>query len=185
MPVSPVISTVPGAAAARRISSFTCCHRRAAPTSASSELVGWICRCSRSTWRASCRRSAADAHAHQQLVAEERLLHEVDRAELHRFDRRVDGAEPGHDDERGVDVHVAQLRSTSRPEMPGIRMSDRMTSKALPFAGAKPSSPLAAVLHGVAGAAQHAAMLSRTPWSSSMRRMRAMHGAKFTIGRSR
>ena len=52
-----------------------------------------------------CRRS----HPHQQLVAEERLLHEIDGAELHRLDRRVDGAEAGHDDERGIDAEIAQL----------------------------------------------------------------------------
>ncbi len=49
------------------------------------------------------------AHPHQQLVAEERLLHEVDRAELHGFDGGIDGAETCHDDERRVDVRRAQL----------------------------------------------------------------------------
>ena len=49
------------------------------------------------------------SHPHQQLVAEERLLHEIDRAELHRLDRGVDGAEAGHDDERGIDAQIAQL----------------------------------------------------------------------------
>ena len=47
--------------------------------------------------------------AHQQLVAEERLLHEVDGAELHGLDRGVDRAEAGHDDEGRVHAHVAEL----------------------------------------------------------------------------
>ena len=49
------------------------------------------------------------AHAHQEFVAEEWLLHEVDGAKLHRFHGGVDGAESGHHDEAGVDVDVAKL----------------------------------------------------------------------------
>ena len=47
--------------------------------------------------------------AHQQLVAKERLLHEVHRAELHGLDRRVDRPEARHHDERRVDAYVAEL----------------------------------------------------------------------------
>ena len=115
VPVSPVMSTVPGAAAARRIRSLTfaiASARRRRARRATGRAGIW--RCSRSTCRASCRRSAADAHAHQQLVAEERLLHEVDGAELHRLDRGVDGAEAGHHDEGRVDAHVAQLAGGRR-----------------------------------------------------------------------
>src|SRR5262245_30239670 len=48
-------------------------------------------------------------HAHQQLIPEERLLHKIDRTELHRLDRGVERAKAGHDHEYGVDAIVAKL----------------------------------------------------------------------------
>ncbi len=97
------------------------------------------------------------AHAHQQLVAKERLLHEVDGAELHRLDRGLDRAKAGHHDERRVDAHVAELAQdvdAREPRHPHVRQDD--VEGAAPgelesfFAGRD-------LLHGVAGGPQHPA----------------------------
>ena len=58
------------------------------------------------------------ADAHEQLVAKERLLHEVDRAELHRFDGGIDRAEAGHDDEDRIDMRLPQLSQHVEPGHP-------------------------------------------------------------------
>lgn len=48
------------------------------------------------------------ADPHEQLVAKERLLDEVDGAELHRLNRGVHRAEASHDHEDGIDVLLTQ-----------------------------------------------------------------------------
>ena len=144
VPVSPVMRTVPAAGAARRISSFTCCIAGLVPTSASSEPVGRMWRCSKSTWRASCRRSDA---------ARTRI-----RSSSRKNGFCTKSTAPSFIDSTAVSTvpkpvmmmktestrRSRSLRRTSRPDMPGIFMSDRMTSKAPPLASAKPSSPLGA-----------------------------------------
>ena len=93
--------------------------------------------------------------AHQQLVAEERLLHEVDGAELHRFDRGVDGAEAGHDDEGGIDADVAQLAQdveagdAGHPHVGEDDVEGAAARQLEAFFAARRR------LHGVAGGAQH------------------------------
>ena len=156
VPVSPVTRTVPGAAAARPIRSFMLRIGSLSPMSVSTGPPALIWRCSRSTWRASPRRSAADANAHQELVAEERLLHEVDGAEFHRLDRRVDGSEPGHHDEGGVDVKRAQPLEhddAGDPRHPHVRQDD---VEDVALRGRDAFLAGGCRLDGEAGAAQHA-----------------------------
>ena len=157
MPVSPVISTVPARRRRAADQLLHLRHRLAVADQRVERTVGADLPLQQVDLPRELPPFGGRADAHQQLVAEERLLHEVDGAELHRFDRRVDGAEAGHHDERASRrADRASRWSTSSPEMPGIRMSDRMTSKALPLAAITPSSPVAAVSTVIAGAAQHA-----------------------------
>ena len=96
------------------------------------------------------------ADAHEELVAEERLLHEVDGAEFHRLDRRVDGAEPGHHDEGGVDVKRAQPLEHDEagdPRHPHVRQDD---VEDVALRGRDAFLAGRCRLYGEAGAAQHA-----------------------------
>ncbi len=70
------------------------------------------------------------------------------------------------------------FRRMSRPEMPGIRMSDRMTSKAPLRASSKPSSPVGADCTVYPALRRVRSMLSRTPGSSSMRRIRDIRSGR-------
>ncbi len=157
VPVSPVMSTVPGAAAARWIRSLTFVIARLSPTSASSDGSGWNLTLQQIDLARELTAIGGRSDAHQQLVAKERLLHEVDGAELHGLDRRVDRAEAGHHDERRVDAHVAELAQdvdAREPRHPHVGQDD-VEAVALRqleslFAGRDR-------LHGVAGGAQHAA----------------------------
>ena len=115
--------------------------------------------------------------AHQQLVAEERLLHEVHGAELHRLDRRVDGPEAGHHDEGGVDAELAQL--LQHVDARRCRASACPTGsrrRRCPWPRPRPLRRSSAVSTLKPAPRSMRAMLSRTPWSSSMTRMRATGG---------
>ena len=111
------------------------------PTSASSGLLTRICRCSRSTWRASCRRSAADL---TRISSSSRKNGFCTKSTAPSF---IASTAVSMVPNPVITMNAESTRasrsrcSTSSPEMPGIRMSDRMTSKAFPFAAVTPSSP--------------------------------------------
>ena len=94
--------------------------------------------------------------AHQQLVAEERLLHEVDRAELHRLDGGIDGPEPGHDDERGVDALLAQPLEDVEPRDAGHAHVGEDDVVDVALREHHPVLAAAGGLDRIAGAAEHA-----------------------------
>ena len=157
VPVSPVMSTVPGAAAARWIRSLTFAIARLSPTSASSEEIGRNLPLQQIDLACELAPIGGRSDAHQQLVTEERLLHEVHRAELHRLDRRIDRPEARHHDERRVHANVAELAQhvdAREPRHPHVGQDD-VEAVALRqlesfFAGRDH-------LHGVPRGAQHPA----------------------------
>ena len=159
VPVSPVISTVPGAAAARRISSLIFCIGGALADQRLERSVGRNLPLQQIDLPRELAALGRRAHAHQELVTEERLLHEVHGAELHRFDRRVDGAEPGHDDECGIDVDVPELAEhvDARICPASACPTGSRRTVALARAVRTPASPVSAVAHGVARLREHPA----------------------------
>ena len=89
--------------------SLTFAIARLSPTSASRDGIGLVLPLQEIDLARELTPLRGRADAQQELVAEERLLHEIDRTELHRLDGALDGAEAGHDDERGIDANVPQL----------------------------------------------------------------------------
>ncbi len=68
------------------------------------------------------------AHDQHRLVERQRLLHEVEGAELDRPHRRLDVAVAGDDHDLGVDAPLAQPLQRLRPSIPGIHTSSSTTS---------------------------------------------------------
>ena len=140
-----MISTVPDAPPARLMTSRTLIIAGLSPTIASMLPPGRMWRWSRSTWRTSCRRSAAA------------------RTRINNSSRKngfcTKSTAPSFMDSTAVSTVPKPVmmmkeestrwsrsrRSTSTPERPGIRMSDRITSNPPLPAIVSPSSPVAAV----------------------------------------
>ena len=115
-------------------------------------------------------------HPHQQLVAKERFLHEIDGAKLHRFHRRVDGAEARHDDEARIHAVLAEFSQDVEPgnaRHPHVG-EDHIESPAA--SERESSSPLGAVCTVYPAERSMRSMLSRTALSSSITRMRDIRG---------